>query len=96
MLRRNISRTRATLARLTGETDDDRARRSGWEIERGRFGRRVYRDPRFAARRVAVAAPLAMESPPPLPALQVRPSPLVPRQLRWPYHDDLLAGEGGR
>lgn len=35
--------------RWTGRLDDQRAQAHGWEIECGRFGRRIYRDPRFRA-----------------------------------------------
>jgi hypothetical protein len=37
------------IAQVNGQNDDDVALARGWEIEHGRFGRRIYRDPRFAA-----------------------------------------------
>ena len=55
MFERSTGRFRASLARLTGRNDDEAADAHGWEIERARFGRRVYRDPRFAALRAAAA-----------------------------------------
>jgi hypothetical protein len=55
MFERSTGRFRASLARLTGREDDKVADAHGWEIERARFGRRVYRDPRFAALRAAAA-----------------------------------------
>lgn len=50
------------LARLAGQTrarlsaDAEFAARNGWEIERGRWGARRYRDPRFDQRAVHTAA----------------------------------------
>jgi hypothetical protein len=44
------------FARCSPKAEDARARRQGWDIEAGKFGRRRYRDPRFAARRGTAAS----------------------------------------
>ena len=54
------ARWRRLSARFAAETFDEVARGNGWTIERGRYGRLVYRDPRFAARQAAAAAEAAV------------------------------------
>jgi hypothetical protein len=52
----NTAGWRALRARFSATADDEKALAYGWDIERGRFGRRAYRDPRFADRRGAARA----------------------------------------
>jgi hypothetical protein len=44
---------RVPRTRVTGQAHDDIARAHRWDIEHGRFGRRIYRDPRFRDPRFA-------------------------------------------